>query len=429
MVPKTKTVRCTDSPVAEPGSISPRRFERLLSTVSGQPYVRPISLLELAWLMTVIGFALASVTVARHQGWAPVGDDAVVVTRSRDVLSTSPPMLGMPTSLVLDSGVWTYHPGPLLFAWLAPFVVAFGRVTGGALGAAMLNLTAIVVSWWCVRSMFGPRTGIVAGTIGLLVATSFVPIYLPLNSSLAATGTIAVFLAAWAVLMRVPRAAYALIFFASMTAQSHLAYAVVTLSVAAPILGWHVVNRWRGAPGTELRESAQAIAPVVGFTIALWIGSLLDRGRNLVQLIGQPAAADSLRGPSHALATVTSALGKLPIEFSRPGLLRMPPVAKHVDQLFTGEVSVAAVLVGALALAVIGWASIRGARSVRAGSMVLALAPFSAVGEVLFFPWWGDVEVVEDGSLGGGEAVESDAVVGVGESESLERGEGVSAGG
>ena len=59
----------------------------------------------------------------------------------------------------------------------------------------------------------------------------------------------------------------------------------------------------------------------------------------------------------------------------------------------------------------------------------LSLAPFSAVGEVLFFPWWGDVEVVEDGSLGGGEAVESDAVVGVGESESLERGEGVSAGG
>ncbi len=57
------------------------------------------------------------------------------------------------------------------------------------------------------------------------------------------------------------------------------------------------------------------------------------------------------------------------------------------------------------------------------------LAPFSAVGEVLFFPWWGDVEVVEDGSLCGGEAVESDAVVGVGESESLERGEGVSAGG
>lgn len=37
----------------------------------------------------------------------------------------------------------------------------------------------------------------------------------------------------------------------------------------------------------------------------------------------------------------------------------------------------------------------------------------------MFFPWWGDVEVVEDGSLGGGEAVESDAVVGVGESESL----------
>ncbi len=62
-------------------------------------------------------------------------------------------------------------------------------------------------------------------------------------------------------------------------------------------------------------------------------------------------------------------------------------------------------------------------------SLGLRLAPFSAVRGVLFFPGWGDVEVVEDGSLGGGEAVESDAVVGVGESEALERGEGVVAGG
>ena len=47
----------------------------------------------------------------------------------------------------------------------------------------------------------------------------------------------------------------------------------------------------------------------------------------------------------------------------------------------------------------------------------------------MFFPWWGDVEVVEDGSLGGGEAVESEAVRGVGRAEALEGGEDVAAGG
>ena len=46
-----------------------------------------------------------------------------------------------------------------------------------------------------------------------------------------------------------------------------------------------------------------------------------------------------------------------------------------------------------------------------------------------FGPGWVDVEQVEDASLGGGEAVELEAVGGVGGAESLEGGEDVAAGG
>lgn len=353
-------------------------FGSKLRAISGQQSVRPISPMEIAWLVTVTGLAVASVVMARHQGWVPAGDDAVVVTRSGDVVSRTPPLLGMPTSLIMDSGEWTYHPGPLLFVWLAPFVAVLGRVMGGALGATALNLTAIVASWWFGRSMFGPRTGMVAGTIGVLVVTSFVPMYLPLNSSLAACGTFAVFVTAWATLMRTPRAAFALIFFASMTAQSHVAYAMVTLSVAVPVLGWDLVRRWRGSEAAGRACSVRAIAPVAGVTVALWIGPLLDRGRNLVALVAQPGSGFSSRGPQQALSTLVSTLGQLPVEVSQSGIFDWSPNAKPVDPLFSGEFAFAAVLVAAVGVALLVWSSARGDRSVRAGSVVLALALIGA---------------------------------------------------
>src|SRR4051794_11586987 len=48
---------------------------------------------------------------------------------------------------------------------------------------------------------------------------------------------------------------------------------------------------------------------------------------------------------------------------------------------------------------------------------------------VLFWPGRGDLEEFEDLALGGGESVEADAGVGVGEAEALEGGEEVAAGG
>ena len=47
----------------------------------------------------------------------------------------------------------------------------------------------------------------------------------------------------------------------------------------------------------------------------------------------------------------------------------------------------------------------------------------------LFGPGWLDVEQFEDAALGVGEAVQADAVGGVGEAEALEGGEDVAAGG
>lgn len=339
----------------------------------GQPLAQPFTRIETLWLAIVTGFAFAAAASMGGGSWLPAGDDAVVVTRARDVLSSAPPILGMPSSLALASGELTHHPGPLLFVWFAPFVTVLGRVAGGAFGAVTLNLLAIVAAWWFARSMLGPRTGVLIGTIGLLVVLGLPPVYLPLNSALSAGGTFAVLITAWAVLMAVPRSLYALLFFASMTAQAHVAYGLVTLSVAGPVVAWDLLRRWRAnsrhGPGSALRS----VAPVFAVATLLWIGPLLDRGRNLIDLAGSSSGTVS-RGPVQAFATISAVLGRWPIIRDGSTYPVRIPIPKKIGELFTGEVSSAAILMAGLGLALLGWACWRHVRAIRQGTTVLVLA-------------------------------------------------------
>ncbi|MBX3287617.1 MAG: hypothetical protein KF703_19885, partial [Actinobacteria bacterium] len=74
------------------------------------------------WLGAALGVAGAAVVVlvtarARHLGWYPIGDDAIIATRAGDVGGRHTPILGMPTTLgpLGPQGLEVRHPGPILF--------------------------------------------------------------------------------------------------------------------------------------------------------------------------------------------------------------------------------------------------------------------------------------------------------------------------
>lgn len=87
------------------------------------------------------------VAVARHSRgtWLPIGDDALVELRARDVLSWKHlPLLGTWSSASLSAGKDLNHPGPLEFDLLAIPVRLFGGRAGMALGVGLINAVAVV---------------------------------------------------------------------------------------------------------------------------------------------------------------------------------------------------------------------------------------------------------------------------------------------
>ena len=77
-------------------------------------------------------------------GYTPVNDDALVLLRSRDVLTVNHPFLGLPSSSSLSFGVTVSNPGPLLFDLMAGPVKLFGGGPGLALAVGALNIACII---------------------------------------------------------------------------------------------------------------------------------------------------------------------------------------------------------------------------------------------------------------------------------------------
>ena len=101
---------------------------------------------RLAWTVALI--ALVPVVVAAARGisnhWVPAGDNAFIAVRSRDVLTSHPPLLGLWASISWALPFDINHPGPLLFDLLAVPTRLFGPAAGLPIGVAVLNGAALL---------------------------------------------------------------------------------------------------------------------------------------------------------------------------------------------------------------------------------------------------------------------------------------------
>jgi hypothetical protein len=111
---------------------------------------------------------IVAVSRAIVQHWIPIGDQALLEIRARDVLTAHHPLLGTASSAALNGAdaVALNHPGPLMFDALALPVRAFGGGAGIAIGVGAVNLAAATIA-----TLFAFRRGGRAGAA--LAALSF----------------------------------------------------------------------------------------------------------------------------------------------------------------------------------------------------------------------------------------------------------------
>jgi hypothetical protein len=290
-------------------------------------------------------------------GWAPLGDDALIAVRSYEVLTAHPPLLGMPSTGptgVLDEQ--TFHLGPLLF-WLLALPAHF-------LGPSSLAVTAGLVNIGCVMGSVGlaHRRGGTPLMFATAVALPVMLASLPAenysdvwNPAVAVLPFTLLLFLAWSLACGEYHLLPLTVLVASFVVQCHLIYLVPALGAVAVGLAGLVVLRPR--PRRQGMRGWAVAAVVVG--LVCWSGPLIDqaanRPGNLVQLTRAAQSDDPTLGPGIGARAAVRATG-VP-----PWWLRPPRGAlQRITDLDTspGPLAVASsvlVLAGLTAVAAAGW--------------------------------------------------------------------------
>lgn len=234
-----------------------------------------------------VAFGLAAaipVLVATLQafrlGWAPGGDDGVIVLRAFDVLSAHPPLVGQYSQASPLTGHATYSPGPLLYWWLAVPAHLGGRMPIVAMGAlSTLSVLGVVL---VARRLGGPLL-MVAAALTMVATAWALPVEVPYEVwncwAAAFAFTLLPFLA-WAVGTGHYRLLPLLAAVASFVVQCHLTYVAPTLvAVAVAAVGLALWLR-RSAPaptGSRPRPVRRWVAAAALVGLVCWSAPLVEQ--------------------------------------------------------------------------------------------------------------------------------------------------------
>jgi hypothetical protein len=297
---------------------------------------------------------IVAVTRAIARGWIPIGDQALLEIRARDVLTTHHPLLGTASSAALGpTGVVPLnHPGPLMFDVLALPVRAFGSGAGIAVGIGGINLAAAVIG-----TLFAFRCGGRAG--GALAALSFAglgwaagseSLYDPYNPTAAMLPCLACLFLAWCVVDVDATALLWLIGVSSFVVQLNNSYLLFLTPLVVAVCCIYVVRSRR-----DQRTDLGTVTLRAGIVfVVLWSQPLVEqllhgRDGNLALMIRATKVLGS--NPGTRLGTqIAAATLTLPPWWGRSrfdGIRLFSPV----PQVLLAAASLAA----AVAVCVIGW--------------------------------------------------------------------------
>lgn len=223
----------------------------------------------------------ASVGRAVASGWLPSNDDALIVLRARDSLTTDPPLVGQPsTSERMTDGLDVRHPGAIEFHLLAIPVRVLGPTWGTLLTAGAIAAGSVLLTAWVAFRRAGPGAGLVAAVLlsGVMWSAGLAVLSDPLSSNVGGLPLLAGTALAWALWCGDRRLWPVAALVWSFTIQQHLAI----FGIAGLVAAWGVA----GAVATtvahrrrvgELAAAARWGAASVGVALVCWAAPLADQ--------------------------------------------------------------------------------------------------------------------------------------------------------
>lgn len=245
-----------------------------------RPLLRPALRVELMLSLLVVLPVLAAAVRALVDGWIPMGENAIMPLRARDVLTADHPFLGTFSSASLTSDTIVNHPGPLLFDLLAIPVRLFGSAAGTVLGIAVINLVSLGVA---LRAAFaaGGRGLFVAAAIGAAALEWTLGSSLlidPWNPHVLVLAWYATMLAAIGLACGWRPGLAWVVALGSFAIQTHVSYALQVPLLLAAAIGLGALGR-RSVAGTEGRPVAPVAEHLRSWrrhgALALGVGFLL----------------------------------------------------------------------------------------------------------------------------------------------------------
>lgn len=328
------------------------------------------SKLELAVLAIAVMPVLAAIARRTGDRWIPIGDNALIELRARDVFSARHfPLLGTWSSASLSAGKDLNHPGPLLFDLLAIPVRVFGGATGVALGVGLINVAAILGTALVARRVRG-RAGCLAGAAvaGLLAYTlGSAMLTDPWNPHVLVLPALFMLVCAWAVAAGDIAVLPLLLAAGSLCLQTHLGYAyLVPAIVIAALVGAAIVyrRRWRLDPVArrlDRRMIGRTASWSLGTVLVLWmqpfVEQLAGEGQGNLARIATSTGGDEPTIGARTALRIAGGLLSLPPWWSRDSFVEAVPFTPYDADGVTitplGLSSLGAALAGLAMLAVL----------------------------------------------------------------------------
>ena len=268
--------------------------------------------------------------------WFPIGDNALLFIRTRDVWTEHHPLLGSWTSASLSLGENVNNPGSVYDWLIAPWAHLFSPGPAAAVGVAMINIACVVgisvvarrVGGWGFERVMLIVTAVLTWSMG---SEMLIDIW-------QANALILPFVLFLMMMLGLSAGDGALIPWAlgvgTLLVQTHVSYAYIFFFlIVGTAAAWVLHNRAINAdPVATLKQGLRSRTTLagVGVLAVLWAQPLIEQlfveGKgNLSRLISNTGGGDVSLGPSDAVRIV-SAVGVLPPWWGRSGYVSTVPV-------------------------------------------------------------------------------------------------------